>query len=86
MFLDCLASRAFDIGVCMKVAPSVSRQHCCVCQVSQNRLTWPGLLEHPFVRETSDELAARVSMIEHMTDSFDYGGISVNCGGETPSL
>jgi hypothetical protein len=43
-------------------------------------------LEHPFVRETSDELAARVSMIEHMTDSFDYGEISVNRGGETPSL
>ncbi|KAG0575230.1 hypothetical protein KC19_VG328700 [Ceratodon purpureus] len=27
-------------------------------KVSQNRLTWPGLLEHPFVRETSDEVAA----------------------------
>lgn len=75
MFLDCLASQAFDIRVCMKVDSSVSRSLSCVSQVSQNRLTWPGLLEHPFVRETSDELAARVSMIEHM-DSFDYGGIS----------
>ncbi|BBN17969.1 fused [Marchantia polymorpha subsp. ruderalis] len=28
-------------------------------KVSQNRLTWPGLLDHPFVRETSDEVAAR---------------------------
>ncbi|XP_024378756.1 serine/threonine-protein kinase TIO isoform X1 [Physcomitrium patens] len=28
-------------------------------KVSQNRLTWPGLLEHPFVRETADEVAAR---------------------------
>ncbi|KAL3683437.1 hypothetical protein R1sor_001459 [Riccia sorocarpa] len=28
-------------------------------KVSQNRLTWPGLLDHPFVRETPEELAAR---------------------------
>ncbi|CAM6128762.1 unnamed protein product [Calypogeia fissa] len=28
-------------------------------KVSQNRLSWPGLLDHPFVRETQDELLAR---------------------------
>ncbi|CBI26553.3 unnamed protein product, partial [Vitis vinifera] len=28
-------------------------------KVPQNRLTWPALLEHPFVQETSDELEAR---------------------------
>lgn len=28
-------------------------------KVPQNRLTWPALLEHPFVEETSDELEAR---------------------------
>ncbi|KAK3213413.1 hypothetical protein Dsin_018119 [Dipteronia sinensis] len=28
-------------------------------KVPQNRLTWPALLEHPFVRETSDEVEAR---------------------------
>ncbi|KAJ0079934.1 hypothetical protein Patl1_24530 [Pistacia atlantica] len=28
-------------------------------KVPQNRLTWPALLEHPFVKETSDELEAR---------------------------
>lgn len=26
----------------------------------QNRLTWPALLEHPFVKETAEELEARV--------------------------
>ncbi|KAJ6744041.1 PROTEIN KINASE RELATED [Salix purpurea] len=29
-------------------------------KVPQNRLSWPMLLEHPFVKETSDELDARV--------------------------
>ncbi|XP_024540198.1 serine/threonine-protein kinase TIO isoform X1 [Selaginella moellendorffii] len=28
-------------------------------KVSESRLTWPALLDHPFVRETSDEIAAR---------------------------
>lgn len=28
-------------------------------KVPQNRLTWPDLLEHPFVKETTDELEAR---------------------------
>lgn len=28
-------------------------------KVPQNRLTWPALLEHPFVKESSDELEAR---------------------------
>ncbi|XP_062155569.1 serine/threonine-protein kinase TIO isoform X4 [Alnus glutinosa] len=28
-------------------------------KVPQNRLTWPALLEHPFVKETSDEMEAR---------------------------
>ncbi|KAJ7544459.1 hypothetical protein O6H91_09G079900 [Diphasiastrum complanatum] len=28
-------------------------------KVSQNRLTWPALLDHPFVRETPEEVAAR---------------------------
>ncbi|KAF8393518.1 hypothetical protein HHK36_021762 [Tetracentron sinense] len=28
-------------------------------KVPQSRLTWPALLEHPFVKETSDELEAR---------------------------
>ncbi|PON97482.1 GPCR kinase [Trema orientale] len=28
-------------------------------KVPQNRLTWPALLEHPFVKETSDELESR---------------------------
>ncbi|URD91252.1 hypothetical protein MUK42_10526 [Musa troglodytarum] len=28
-------------------------------KVPQNRLTWPALLEHPFVKENSDELEAR---------------------------
>ncbi|KAG6668932.1 serine/threonine-protein kinase TIO [Carya illinoinensis] len=28
-------------------------------KVPQNRLTWPSLLEHPFVKETSDEVDAR---------------------------
>ncbi|CAK7340113.1 unnamed protein product [Dovyalis caffra] len=28
-------------------------------KVPQNRLTWPALLEHPFVKETSDELDTR---------------------------
>uniref|UniRef100_A0A2N9H2M7 non-specific serine/threonine protein kinase n=1 Tax=Fagus sylvatica TaxID=28930 RepID=A0A2N9H2M7_FAGSY len=28
-------------------------------KVPQNRLTWPTLLEHPFVQETSDEVEAR---------------------------
>ncbi|XP_062091497.1 serine/threonine-protein kinase TIO isoform X1 [Humulus lupulus] len=28
-------------------------------KVPQNRLTWPSLLEHPFVKETSDELESR---------------------------
>lgn len=32
-------------------------------QVPQNRLTWPALLEHPFVKERSDELEARVSFL-----------------------
>ncbi|GKV35905.1 hypothetical protein SLEP1_g44107 [Rubroshorea leprosula] len=27
----------------------------------QNRLTWPAFLEHPFVKETSNELEARVT-------------------------
>lgn len=35
-------------------------------QVPQNRLAWPALLEHPFVKETSDEVEARV-MIYHIT-------------------
>ncbi|RVW41727.1 Serine/threonine-protein kinase TIO [Vitis vinifera] len=30
-----------------------------IIKVPQNRLTWPALLEHPFVQETSDELEAR---------------------------
>ncbi|EXB79431.1 Serine/threonine-protein kinase 36 [Morus notabilis] len=30
-----------------------------IVKVPQNRLTWPALLEHPFVKETSDELEAR---------------------------
>ncbi|KAH9310036.1 hypothetical protein KI387_037947, partial [Taxus chinensis] len=28
-------------------------------KVSQNRLTWPALLEHPFVKETQEEMEAR---------------------------
>lgn len=28
-------------------------------KVPQNRLTWPALLEHPFIKESSDELEAR---------------------------
>lgn len=40
-------------------------------QVPQNRLTWPALLEHPFVKETSDEMEARV-MIYHSCISFKY--------------
>ncbi|KDP21789.1 hypothetical protein JCGZ_00576 [Jatropha curcas] len=28
-------------------------------KVPQNRLTWPALLEHPFIKETSDEMEAR---------------------------
>nr|CAN74245.1 hypothetical protein VITISV_014419 [Vitis vinifera] len=32
-------------------------------KVPQNRLTWPALLEHPFVQETSDELEARTSAV-----------------------
>lgn len=30
-------------------------------QVPQSRLTWPALLEHPFVRETSEDIEARVT-------------------------
>ena len=29
-------------------------------KVPQNRLSWPMLLDHPFVKETSEELDARV--------------------------
>lgn len=31
-----------------------------VNQVPQNRLTWPALLEHPFVQETLEDVEARV--------------------------
>lgn len=31
-----------------------------VGQVPQNRLTWPALLEHPFVKETFEDVEARV--------------------------
>lgn len=47
-------------------------------QVSQNRLTWPGLLEHPFVRETSEELAARVHFLQTCLDVRIYVGIELN--------
>lgn len=44
----------------------------CAKQVPQNRLTWPALLEHPFVKETSDELEARVMLLHncYYFDSF----------------
>nr|XP_009389610.1 PREDICTED: serine/threonine-protein kinase TIO isoform X1 [Musa acuminata subsp. malaccensis]XP_009389612.1 PREDICTED: serine/threonine-protein kinase TIO isoform X1 [Musa acuminata subsp. malaccensis]XP_018677858.1 PREDICTED: serine/threonine-protein kinase TIO isoform X1 [Musa acuminata subsp. malaccensis] len=32
-------------------------------KVPQNRLTWPALLEHPFVKERSDDVEARVSFL-----------------------
>ncbi|KAJ4959545.1 hypothetical protein NE237_026656 [Protea cynaroides] len=36
-------------------------------KVPQNRLTWPALLEHPFVRETSDEIEAGVRELHAAT-------------------
>lgn len=38
----------------------------------QNRLTWPALLEHPFVKETTEELEARV-MISWLFYIFEKG-------------
>lgn len=31
-------------------------------QVSQSRLTWPALLEHPFIKESLEEVEARVTI------------------------
>ena len=41
-------------------------------QEPQSRLTWPALLEHPFVKETLEELEARVTITIafHMMEGF----------------
>lgn len=43
-----------------------------MAQVPQSRLTWPALLEHPFVRETSEDIEARVSDLSLITNYHDY--------------
>ncbi|XP_039047016.1 serine/threonine-protein kinase TIO-like [Hibiscus syriacus] len=41
-------------------------------KVPQNRLTWPALLEHPFVKETFDEVEARVCATTTTTRQSDF--------------
>jgi hypothetical protein len=57
--LYCLSSSVFLNILSFYIHHSVN--FVCIWQVSQNRLTWPGLLDHPFVRETNEEMAASVS-------------------------
>lgn len=43
-----------------------------VNQVPQNRLTWPALLDHPFVHETLEDVEARVTTdIEKQATDFE---------------
>lgn len=39
-------------------------------QAPESRLTWPALLEHPFVKETSDDPEARVAILNFYVKQF----------------
>ncbi|MQM13691.1 hypothetical protein Taro_046612, partial [Colocasia esculenta] len=50
-------------------------------QVPQNRLTWPALLEHPFVKETSNEV--KVSSFKILTNIIAAGVLHPSAASDT---
>jgi len=42
-------------------------------QAPESRLTWPALLEHPFVKETNDEIEARVGTLNFLPKNSALG-------------
>lgn len=42
-------------------------------QAPESRLTWPALLEHPFVKETNNEIEARVGILNFNPDNSALG-------------
>jgi hypothetical protein len=42
-------------------------------QAPESRLTWPALLEHPFVKETNDNIEVRVGILNFMPNNSALG-------------
>lgn len=45
----------------------------CSKQAPESRLTWPALLEHPFVKETNNEIEDRVGILNFMPSNSALG-------------
>jgi hypothetical protein len=46
-------------------------------QAPESRLTWPALLEHPFVKETNDNIEVRVGILNFMPNNSALGKVFI---------